>query len=182
MIIRALRAGLAGMYLIAVPAIQAQEESQSEPAGIEPEISVTEHSIDLPGGGIDYTVTTGETFIRDGDGKPRAAIFSTSYIAESGNDNRPVFFIWNGGPGSSSVWLHMGAFGPKRVAVPPDARDDGAPIPLLKMKPRFWMWRTWYSLILSARASAARWAKPKARTSTACTRMPGPSHSLSANG
>lgn len=127
MITRALRAGLAGMYLITVPAIQAQEEKQSEPAGIEPRISVTEHSIDLPGGSINYTVTAGETVIRDGDGNPAAAIFSMSYIAEDAGGDRPVFFIWNGGPGSSSVWLHMGAFGPKRVAVPPDARDDGAP-------------------------------------------------------
>ncbi|MFN5820842.1 MAG: S10 family serine carboxypeptidase-like protein, partial [Novosphingobium sp.] len=45
---------------------------------------------------------------------------------------RPVFFIYNGGPGSGSVWLQMGAFGPKRVAIPSDARDDGAPpYPLL---------------------------------------------------
>ena len=41
--------------------------------------------------------------------------------------SRPVFFIYNGGPGSGSVWLQMGAFGPKRVAIPSDARDDGAP-------------------------------------------------------
>ncbi|MEO1490193.1 MAG: peptidase S10, partial [Pseudomonadota bacterium] len=46
--------------------------------------------------------------------------------------SRPVFFIYNGGPGSGSVWLQMGAFGPKRVAIPSDARDDGAPpYPLL---------------------------------------------------
>ncbi len=41
--------------------------------------------------------------------------------------SRPVTFLFNGGPGSGSVWLQMGAFGPKRVAIPSDARDDGAP-------------------------------------------------------
>ena len=40
---------------------------------------------------------------------------------------RPVTFVWNGGPGSSSVWLHMGALGPTRVVVPSDARHAGTP-------------------------------------------------------
>ncbi|MEL7129348.1 MAG: peptidase S10, partial [Pseudomonadota bacterium] len=57
------------------------------------------------------------------------AIFSTAYIQSNGTDptERAITFFFNGGPGSSSVWLHMGAFGPKRVAIPSDARDDGAP-------------------------------------------------------
>ena len=41
--------------------------------------------------------------------------------------SRPVTFLFNGGPGSGSVWLHMGAFGPRRVAIPSDGTDDGAP-------------------------------------------------------
>ena len=48
-------------------------------------------------------------------------------MKEPRDPSRPVVFLYNGGPGSGSVWLQMGAFGPKRVAIPSDARDDGAP-------------------------------------------------------
>jgi carboxypeptidase C (cathepsin A) len=81
---------------------------------------------------MNYTATAGETYLTAPDGTPRAAIFSTSYVKEPRDPNRPVTFLFNGGPGSGSVWLHMGAFGPKRVAIPSDARDDGPPpYPLL---------------------------------------------------
>ena len=63
---------------------------------------------------------------------PEAVLVTTSYVKAGNNPSRPVFFLFNGGPGSGSVWLMMGAFGPKRVAIPSDARDDGAPpYPLL---------------------------------------------------
>ncbi len=78
---------------------------------------------------VKYTATAGETYLKDEDGKPKASIFSIAYIKDDVSDPaaRPVTFLWNGGPGSCSVWLHMGAFGPKRVVVPSDAKDDGAP-------------------------------------------------------
>lgn len=78
------------------------------------------------GARIAYTAIAGETYLRDKDGKPIAAIFSTTYLKDAPEPNRPVFFMFNGGPGSGSLWLHMGAFGPKRVNIP-DAADDGAP-------------------------------------------------------
>ena len=53
--------------------------------------------------------------------------WGTAYVKDGGEPGRPVTFLFNGGPGSGSLWLHMGAFGPKRVAIPSDARDDGAP-------------------------------------------------------
>lgn len=93
-----------------------------------PEMSVTKHSGRFNGQAIGYRAVAGETYLKDKDGKPLAAIFSTSYIKDGAVDpNRPVTFLFNGGPGSGSVWLHMGAFGPKRVVIPSDARDDGAP-------------------------------------------------------
>ena len=76
---------------------------------------------------INYTATIGETIISAEDGTQKAAIVTTSYVKEPRDPNRPVTFLFNGGPGSGSVWLMMGAFGPKRVAIPSDARDDGAP-------------------------------------------------------
>jgi carboxypeptidase C (cathepsin A) len=76
---------------------------------------------------INYSVTVAEQVLKDDKGKAKAAIVTTAYVAEPRNPNRPVTFLFNGGPGSGSLWLQMGAFGPKRVAIPSDARDDGAP-------------------------------------------------------
>ena len=92
-----------------------------------PTVSVTRHKGSFGGQSIAYTATTGETYLKDKDGKPLAAIFSTAYVKDGGDPKtRPITFLYNGGPGSASLWLHMGAFGPKRVVIP-DARDDGAP-------------------------------------------------------
>jgi carboxypeptidase C (cathepsin A) len=73
--------------------------------------------------GINYTARAGTIVLRTDDGDPRASFFFV-YYAKDGADpaKRPITFTFNGGPGSSSVWLHMGAFGPKRVAY---ADDDG---------------------------------------------------------
>jgi carboxypeptidase C (cathepsin A) len=94
-----------------------------------PVVSVTKHSGTFGGQKISYTATTGETYLKDKEGKPAAAIFATAYVKDGLSDprGRPITFIYNGGPGSGSLWLHMGAFGPKRVVIPSDARDDGAP-------------------------------------------------------
>jgi len=92
-----------------------------------PTVSITKHKGSFGGQAIAYTATTGETYLTDKDGKPVAAIFATSYVKEGGDPKtRPITFLYNGGPGSGSLWLHMGAFGPKRVVLP-DAKDDGAP-------------------------------------------------------
>ena len=79
------------------------------------------------GARVDYSATMGETILKTEDGIQRAAIVTTAYVKEPHDPSRPVTFLFNGGPGSGSVWLQMGAFGPKRVAIPSDARDDGAP-------------------------------------------------------
>ena len=92
-----------------------------------PLVSVTKHVGTFGGQKISYTATASETYLTDEKGKPTASIVSTAYVKDGGDKNRPVTFLWNGGPGSGSLWLHMGAFGPKRVAVPSNANDDGAP-------------------------------------------------------
>ena len=74
-----------------------------------------------------YTATVEEQLLKDEKGEPKAAIVTSAYIAEPRDPSRPVTFLFNGGPGSGSVWLQMGAFGPKRVAIPSDAKDDGGP-------------------------------------------------------
>lgn len=87
---------------------------------------VTRHTGVFGGKSVSYTATAGETFLKDKDGTPTAAIFSVSYTKDGGGPDRPVTFLFNGGPGQASLWLHMGAFGPMRVNIP-DAKDDGAP-------------------------------------------------------
>ncbi|QKS00012.1 peptidase S10 [Sphingomonas sp. CL5.1] len=106
---------------------RAPAEKSGDPAIPPPVVSVTHHSGTFGGVKIAYRAIAGETYLKDKDGKPLAAITSYSYIKEGPTDpNRPVTFLWNGGPGSGSLWLQMGAFGPKRVVLP-DAKDDGAP-------------------------------------------------------
>jgi carboxypeptidase C (cathepsin A) len=106
----------------AVPA--GKEEAKAPPPPI---VSVTRHTGTFGGQRVAYTATAGETYLKAEDGTPKASIFSVAYIREPRDPSRPVAFLFNGGPGSGSLWLHMGAFGPKRVAIPSDARDDGAP-------------------------------------------------------
>ena len=90
---------------------------------------VSQHSGRFNGKQIHYTATAGETYLLDEDGEPKAAIFNFSYVKKDLGDNetRPVTFVWNGGPGSASLWLHMGTFGPKRISVPSDAGHPGSP-------------------------------------------------------
>ena len=78
---------------------------------------------------VNYRAIAAETCIRDEKSTPIASFFSISYLKTDtpSNGDRPVTFIFNGGPGSSAQWLHMGAFGPKRVLVPSEASQAGAP-------------------------------------------------------
>jgi carboxypeptidase C (cathepsin A) len=74
------------------------------------------------GGGaapLDYTASAKWVVLRKKE-KPAAEIFSVSYVAADGDPDRPVMFVFNGGPGASSAYLHLGAVGPQRVAFPAD--------------------------------------------------------------
>jgi carboxypeptidase C (cathepsin A) len=106
----------------------AKQETADKPIP-EPIVSVTRHTGTFGGRRIAYTATASETYLKAEDGTPKASLFSVSYVKDGPRDpNRPVTFLFNGGPGSGSLWLHMGAFGPKRVLIPgTEARDDGAP-------------------------------------------------------
>ncbi len=119
----------AALALCAVPALADARVDKAEASAetITPQV----RSRDLVGtfGGVrvPYTATISETILADDAGKQEAVMVTTSYVRSPRDTSRPVFFIYNGGPGSGSVWLQMGAWGPKRVAIPSDARDDGAP-------------------------------------------------------
>jgi carboxypeptidase C (cathepsin A) len=83
------------------------------------ESSVTDHSIRLGGQTINYKATASTTLLKDDKGEPTALMYSTAYTRSDVKDfsQRPIAFIYNGGPGSASVWLHIGAFGPRRVVT-----------------------------------------------------------------
>lgn len=83
------------------------------------ESSATDHSIRIGDQTINYKATASTTLLKDDKGEPTALMYSTAYTRSDVKDfsQRPIAFIYNGGPGSASVWLHMGAFGPRRVAT-----------------------------------------------------------------
>jgi len=80
---------------------------------------VTHHQITVDGKPVKYTATAGRLPIKRGDGKIEAEMFYVAYTVD-GQDasNRPLTFAFNGGPGSASIWLHMGALGPRKVVLP----------------------------------------------------------------
>ncbi|MEE1877110.1 S10 family peptidase [Altererythrobacter litoralis] len=104
-----------------------KEKAATPAATIEPQVKTRDLSGTFGGQRVNYRATIGETILTGEGGKQEAVIVTTSYVKQPRDPSRPVFFMYNGGPGSGSVWLQMGAFGPKRVAIPSDARDDGAP-------------------------------------------------------
>jgi len=91
--------------------------------------SVTQGSVTVEGHKIDYTATAGTIILSDARGKPTGSMFYVAYVKSGVKDegHRPVTFFYNGGPGSSSVWLHMGAFGPVRVVTSDHTHTPGAP-------------------------------------------------------
>ena len=82
---------------------------------------VTHHQVSLDGKVLKYTATAGRLPIKRGDGKIEAEMFFVAYTLD-GQDagRRPLTFAFNGGPGSATIWLHMGALGPKHVAMQAD--------------------------------------------------------------
>jgi carboxypeptidase C (cathepsin A) len=94
---------------------------------------VTHHEARIGGRSVSYTVTAGLMPIKDENDKTEAHIFYIAYtLDEAGSiGKRPLMFSFNGGPGSSSVWLHLGALGPKRVKLPGDASFPAPPYQLV---------------------------------------------------
>lgn len=89
---------------------------------------VTHHQITLNGKALNYTATTGRLPIKRGDGKIEAEMFFVAYTLDGQDPSkRPLTFAFNGGPGSATIWLHMGALGPKRVEMRPDGTMPPAP-------------------------------------------------------
>lgn len=83
------------------------------------ESSVTEHSVRIGGQTIPYKATAATVLLKNDKDEPTALIYFTAYTRSDVKDlsQRPLAFLYNGGPGSSSLWVHMGSFGPRRAVV-----------------------------------------------------------------
>jgi carboxypeptidase C (cathepsin A) len=115
----------------------AQEEKSADKKSEAPEfkpefpkeiLSSTKHTVTIGGTSVSYTATAGNILLKEENGKPKANFFFVSYFKDGVQDpgKRPLTYSFNGGPGSSSVWLHLGVLGPKRVEV---ENDQGGVIP-----------------------------------------------------
>jgi carboxypeptidase C (cathepsin A) len=84
-------------------------------ASVEEDAQPVQRSIPFHGRTLAYTVTPGHLTIRNDKGEPLASMFYVAYTIPTRGQRRPVTFLFNGGPGSSTMWLHMGSFGPMKV-------------------------------------------------------------------
>lgn len=96
-------------------------------AALLPEDSITHHTATFSGRKIAYTAHTGTLVLRDDAGKPTARIFYVAYTQDGANPaRRPISFFFNGGPGSGSAYIHLGAAGPTVLTFPAGNPTDGA--------------------------------------------------------
>jgi carboxypeptidase C (cathepsin A) len=97
--------------------------------------AVTHHTLQLDGRNLGYAARAGTITLRDGDDRPTARVFYTAYTLDGADPtHRPVTFFYNGGPGSSTIWLRMGSFGPVRVQTTDAATTAGPPYRLADNK------------------------------------------------
>jgi carboxypeptidase C (cathepsin A) len=112
------------------PAVEPVKDAGKEaakPAEPKEELIKSQHSVTINGQKLDYTAVAGTILLRDNEDKPTAAIFYIAYTKDGEKDlaRRPVTFSFNGGPGSASVWMHLGLLGPRRLLL----NDDGTSLP-----------------------------------------------------
>jgi carboxypeptidase C (cathepsin A) len=139
------------------PAAEAKDSSPADTVPV-----VTHHQIVVDGRPLRYTVTAGKLPIRGDGGEVEGWIFFMAYTADraGGPESRPLTFSFNGGPGSSSVWLHLGALGPRRVKM---LDDGGMPPPPYQLvdNPYTWLDRTDLVFIDPIGTGYSRAAKPE---------------------
>ena len=122
-IVRAAAVAALAVLLGAAPS-PAPQAAVAPPAGETPD-SVTSHTITLGGKIYPYTARAGTIALQNAAGETTCRMFYTAFTVDGADPHtRPVTFLYNGGPGSSSIWLRMGSFGPVRVQV-----GDGVPTP-----------------------------------------------------
>jgi carboxypeptidase C (cathepsin A) len=114
---------------------KAKPETKSDAALLQPQTSDSEGSVSVEGHRVDYKAVAGTLILHgsgDKENEPQVSMFYVAYFKKGVEaTRRPITFIYNGGPGSATVWLHMGAFGPKRVVTSDDTHTPAAPYGLV---------------------------------------------------
>lgn len=97
--------------------MEAAEQIEAPGATLDETPVVSRHRIELDGRTLDYSAAAGHVVVRDDDGAPLTSVFYLAYTVNTpkGETPRPLTFLFNGGPGSASLWLNIGGFGPKRA-------------------------------------------------------------------
>jgi carboxypeptidase C (cathepsin A) len=139
MLPRTLRFALLVMLIPILPAaLNARQDPPKDapkdaPKAAEETLTKTDHFVTVDGKKIEYQATAGTLTLHDDDGKATAHVFFVAYnkTVAGNNASRPITFAFNGGPGSSAVWLHLGAFGPKRVDLGENGRETAPPYHLV---------------------------------------------------
>jgi carboxypeptidase C (cathepsin A) len=139
------------------PQSEHQGEQREGVLRLLPPDSVTEHTIDLPGGRLAYTATAGTLPLYDQSGERSAAVYYTAYVAkDAGNTNRPITFGFNGGPGAASAYLTLGLVGPRTA----DFVGNDPTITRLRDNPQTWLAFTDLVMIDPVGTGWSRPAKP----------------------
>ncbi len=102
-------------------------EPAADTQSLLPPPSITQHTLALPGEELRYTVKVGALPLRDGKGETRAEIVYFAYTREPLDAKRPITFVFNGGPGAASAYLHLGTMGPKAIAASDKGEVLGPP-------------------------------------------------------
>jgi carboxypeptidase C (cathepsin A) len=134
-----------------------QEQGGPGVLSLLPGDSVTEHSVDVPGGKLAYTATAGTFSLFDQSGERSAAVFYTAYVAKSNDPGRALTFAFNGGPGAGSAFLNLGLVGPRIAAF--GNGYDGSHVRLVD-NPDTWLSFTDLVLIDPVGTGWSRPAKP----------------------
>ncbi len=109
---------------------QEKKDSVTAPQPVA-EVFESKQSVTIDGKTINLNAKAGTMELRDENNRPIALFGFTAYIKENPEKNRPIIFAYNGGPGSSSYWLHMGIMGPKRIVVDDPNYNQAAPYELV---------------------------------------------------
>src|ERR1700730_9773965 len=99
--------------------VEKEKTAEPTPPAPKEESSVTDHTLKIAGQTIPYKATAATVLLKNEKDEPTALVYYTAYTRSDTKDStpRPIAFIYNGGPGSASLWLHMGGFGPRRVVT-----------------------------------------------------------------
>ncbi|HLQ88736.1 MAG TPA: carboxypeptidase [Xanthobacteraceae bacterium] len=147
------------------PRRQGQQTAQTQPQTTSeqtvlrllPGNAVTEHAIDTPAGKLDYTATAGTLSLFDQSGERVAGIFYTAYVLKNADAaKRPLTFVFNGGPGAASAFLHLGLVGPRIAEL--NNRDTSAA--QMSDNPHTWLAFTDLVMIDPVGSGWSRPAKP----------------------